>query len=711
MGAASNSDFGMYSTGKSVYGLWQSGGFAVGFNAVFNKGKQIEIAPYYANQLCYDGSQYYWAVGSISGAAGVFYSSDLINWTQTLGTPSIRPDSWIQVAGSGSSATIIVGGNYADSYQGNTAESMYYSTNMGGAWAQTPSGAAQGWSGSGLVTHNATYPLVAIAGFADTASDVAAGLFFYTSSVPSTGGNYMNKAVTVGGWTSQGNYSTYFSMARAKQGFGCFQSTAVNATSNANVSMLPQAVSCAWYIAPLNSDLHLQSSYVKTATAPGLLMDICYFAPTNSWYTVGYGGLYSAPDSGTSASNAIGPTAAWNNVVPLGSLSLWAIETNGTIMVAVGQDPANNLGAIYTSTDGVTWTKVNRFYTSNAAGVKFTGVLWDGQRFVLTGCLNAGIIATSPDGIAWTVVYYPDYAEAAGTGCGSFMGVYSGTINASGAYVSWTGAATQNAGFGVAAAAASNGSRTVSGIVINGAGSVSTQPPSASVPTTPPQHYYELIFTAVAGSPNLFTVQVAIDGVIQGAIPTNTNSGLLAAATDTAGTSKLFINLPRTGNWTVIDDIYFTDFAPDPAGNVGQMGIVNIIPDLPSSDFSDQYARTGIAASNAAQVATALSNSEGSVYTYTVGGKDVYNTNPNIPANYQVQAVQVEGYFSRYGSAGATASIGILSNGAEVDSAQVSAKTVNAAYASMIQSVDPKTNQPWTISAARAAQFVITKVT
>ena len=131
---------------------------------------------------------------------------------------------------------------------------------------------------------------------------------------------------------------------------------------------MPQAQTCAWYIAPLTSDLHLQSSYVKSATSSGLLMDICYFAPTNAWYTVGYGGLYSAADSGNSASNPIGPTAAWANPVALGTSSMWAIDTNGKIMVAVGQDAANTgMGAIYTSTDGVNWTRSNRLMTSTAS--------------------------------------------------------------------------------------------------------------------------------------------------------------------------------------------------------------------------------------------------------------------------------------------------------------------------------------------------------
>ena len=177
------------------------------------------------------------------------------------------------------------------------------------------------------------------------------------------------------------------------------------------------------------------------------------------------------------------------------------------------------------------------------------------------------------------------------------------------------------------------------------------------------------------------------------------------------GQAQLLINLPRLGNWTVIDDIYLTDFAADQAGNTGQLGVVNIVPDMPASDSQSQFTNTGSASTHAAQVAGALSLSQGSVASYTVGGKDIYNTNPNIPANYRVQAVQVEGFFSKYGSSGAAATVGIVSNGVEADSGQVAAMTANPVFGSFIQALDPKTNQPWTIAGVTAAKIAITKVT
>jgi hypothetical protein len=725
--AASSNDFGLYNTGKSINSLWKSGGFVLGFNATFNSTKQVELACYYPNQITYDGSKYYWAVGLISGTTvGIFYSTDLQNWTQTVTTPAVRVDVYIQVIGSGPNATIVVGGNFADSYGSTpTQQQAYYSQDMGTTWTAIAYGSQQGWAGSSLATGSAKYPFITVAGYTDTSTDTNAGLFFFTSSNLSGGGNNLGMAVKVGAWTGQSAYSTYFSMARSKQGYACFQSTAVpyNSNGNAGNTIMPQSVASYWTIASLASALDTQSSYTKTASITGLQFDICYFAPTRTWVSAGYGGVWTAPESSAAGSTPVGPTAGWVNPVALGTLSAWSVDTNGSIIVAVGHDPSstNPMGAIYTSTDGVTWTKSNHFTASsaNTSGsaiglMRFSSVFWDGARFIVTGMRNVSFLLTSSDGLVWGCQYYPDYTEAAASVCSSFLGFYGGTL-ANGVYTGWTTTSTSNNGVGIYAAAVSSGARTVSSIVVNGAGNVGTSyGPTQSLSVAAGvslSHYYEIIATPQAGYPNAFTYQIAIDGVIIGSISgINTNSGLLAAAGDT-GTTMLLINLPRSGTFTVIDDIYLTDFVADAAGNTGQLGVVNIVGGQPTSDVNDHFLQTGSTGTHAAQVAVPLSQSQGAVYSYDVGAQDVYGVTSAIPANYRVQAVQAEAFFARYGTTGGIASVGLVSNGAEVDSTSVSALTATPVMASLIQPVDPKTNSQWTIAGARAAQLVVTKTT
>jgi hypothetical protein len=727
MAAVTNVDFGIYNTGRSVNSLWKTGGFSVGFNATFNKGKQVELVCYYPNQMVYDGAQYYWAVGLVGGtAAGIFYSTDLQNWTQTTTTPSIRVDVYIQVIGSGPSATIVVGGNFADSYGSTpTQQQAYYSQDMGVTWTAIPYGSQQGWAGASLATGNSKYPFITVAGYTDTSTDTNAGLFFFTSTNLSAGGNNLGMAVKVGAWTGQSAYSTYFAMARLKQGYACFESTAVpyNSNGNAGATIMPQATSSYWSIASLASPLDTQSSYTKTASIAGLQFDICYFAPTRTWVSVGYGGVWTAPESAASGSTPVGPTASWVNPVALGTLSAWSVDTNGSIIVAVGHDPSstNPMGAIYTSTDGVNWTKVNRFTasTGNISGsaiglMHFTSVLWDGKQFIATGMRNAAFLLTSPDGLVWACQYYPDYSENNGSVCASFLGCYGGTIS-NGVYAPWSSTSTNNNGVGIGAGLITNGGRVVCSMVVNGAGNASNSyGPNVTIPVSgvPLSHYYELIATAQPGVTNAFTYQIAVDGVIQGSISgINANSGLLAPSTDTTGTTQLLINLPRMGNFTVIDDVYLTDFTVDAVGNYGQLGVVNIVGGQPTSDVSDHFLQTGSTGTHAAQAGVPISQSQGALYSYDVGGQDVYGVSSPIPSNYKVQAVQGEAFFARYGTTGANGTVGLISSGVEVDSPAVAAATSTPMMASLLQSVDPKTNAQWTISGAKAAQLVVTKTT
>jgi hypothetical protein len=388
---------------------------------------------------------------------------------------------------------------------------------------------------------------------------------------------------------------------------------------------------------------------------------------------------------------------------------------NNSICVAVGQDPVSNLPAIWTSTDGNNWIKQNRFVGSTLppAGQNnaqsFNNLLWDGKQFVLSGGGGNNVIATSPDGFYWTPVYYPDYTEATTTATGSLLGVHGGTVSSSG-YTAFQYGAGKVMGVGLLPSTVSGTTRSVtlaSLSSLNGAAATVTPGGTAqNVPVTPLTHYYELIGTSDPNNVNTFVVQMAIDGVIS----PGSMSIQLGLATDTAGVSQLLLNLPRAGAWVMVDDIYVTDFNPDPAGNVGQLGIVNIVPHMPTTDVQTPMTKVGSAPSHAAQVAGPLSFCNGGVGTNTQGAKEIYSSNQPIPSNFRVQAVQAEAFFTKYGVVGASATMGVISGTTEVDAPTVSAPTTTPVYTSLMLELDPNTNQPWTVASAQALKLSVTKM-
>jgi hypothetical protein len=595
-------------------------------------------------------------------------------------------------------------------YNASWEQKAYYSTNTGATWTVIPVTPTMDAWGMGIVTGNAAIPFILLA----TTSASSTYSYALLSTSASFANSLTQSSYTVGG-AGSGSYYSFWNIARKRQGFiGLSSSGSIN--SSVGPQLVPITTDNYWMIAPNTVDLTNSANWVQSATSTlGQMNDFCYF--NGSFYAVGYGGIAVAPAGGTST-NPTGPTSAWGTVVNTGTSSVYAIDTNGEIMVAVGMDPTTQtMGAIWTSTNGITWTKVNRILDSTPstpAGYTgaalnngyFSNVFWDGARFVATGSYQAAVIAVSPDGINWEALYYPDFPENAGTNIASGLGLYVGAISAAGVYTSTEGGA---AGVVLTAAAVASNARVVSpGIASTTSADIVTQTPTASVSVASGvslSHYYELIFTATSTA-NQFTVQWALDGVIQAGTAFTFTP---APSTDT--TSQAIFNLPRSGNWVVIDDIYLTDFAADPVGNTGQLGVVNVIAGEPTSDVQDQWTLSGSASSHAAQMATSLSNSEGSIYTYTVGGKDIYALGNSIPANYRIQAMQVEAYFSKYGTAGASGTVGVLSKTTEVDSAAVAAPTTANVFASMIQTVDPNTGVQWTAAGVQAAEITITKVT
>lgn len=694
-------DFGMLNTKHSIYSLWQAGGFSVGMNGTFNQANQIQVGCSNTYQIVYDGSVYYWAIGlNNAGAYTVFYSANLSTWTQVAATPTgLGVMSKLMVFGSGATATLVV-----TNWIPNAQNSAWYSSNMGGNWTT-------------LQVNNATWlPLYLISNKSSTAPVIAAGWVATTGTglfYSSTPGGAWTRIGTLllGGYNSSADYLSYY--GRYLNDVILFAGQVSGATYTTPISAVNYWLWCLDSTDPTNAANWTQSP----SSTLGQMNDIVYFPVTGQWYACGFGGIASSSQTGT-LSVPKGPTGPWLTQYATPGTVVWSIACNGSALVAVGSDPANTqFGAIYTSTNGTTWTKTNRFILSAATlanGNTFTNVIWDGTRFILTGGQNNNVIATSPDGAAWTAIYYPDYVEGAGTTIASMLGVYSGTQNpTTGIYAQWSTATASYVGVGVVASGqtAVGGTRTVSGTIVVGSGGMTlSQPNTVSlgnvvagvIPAGTFSHYYEFIFTAAAAQ-NQFVVQWAMDGIIQGTLGT-----FLFAASNDTGTAQLLLNLPRAGNFVMIDDIYLTNFAGP--NNIGQLGIVSVYPWEPVSDVQEGLSATSSTLSHSAQVSGALSNSENYVYSFTNGAKDIYQTSESVPVNYVVKAVMAEAYFMRNGAVGGTGTVGIVNNGVELDSAAVSAAVLNAeVYGSVLSEVDPNTNAAWTNAGLATAKIAVTK--
>jgi hypothetical protein len=222
-------------------------------------------------------------------------------------------------------------------------------------------------------------------------------------------------------------------------------------------------------------------------------------------------------------------------------------------------------------------------------------------------------------------------------------------------------------------------------------------------------HFYEFIFTSVPGSANQFTVQYAIDAGIIGSL--NGGAPIQLAGSGDTGQAQLFVNLPRNGQFTVVDDAYVTNFSADAAGAQGQLGVINIINDPFLADSQDQFSTSNGAVSHAALMNTAFSNSEGYIYSTTQGQTDIYTTNPTIPANYRVQAVMVEGYFQKYSGAGANGAVGVKSGSTTATGSQGAGTGFQTGYSQLIQTTDPSSGAAWTAAGLQAMKVTVTKTT
>jgi hypothetical protein len=699
------SDFGMIPMNQSVYSLWQSGGFAVGFSASFNTLNFLEIAPGDSQQFAYDGSQYYWAItrNVSSGAYGVAYSTDLKNWTPTLSTPTVNQCSTITVNGSGLNATIIVGS------AGNiNPVAFVYSTNMGLTWANTNSSATYR-TPVYLNGSTALYVSVMSANGANTYpcySTTWTGTPVQLSAV----GLIAPVAATTGGYCKLAN--GYIIASVFAGGTSQYWPT-TGCTSG-----------IAWCLA--SADPTNAANWTRSPTLPFEFVDVTYF---NGYFiAVGYDGIYYL--------NAANPTTwmpaqgVWNLIGSVG-FSVFSVNVNSSMVMAVGQDPVNtNIPAIYTSTDGVHWTKQNRMMVTapvngNLAACAFTTVFWDGARWIVTGGINNGMIITSTDGEAWEAVYITESPETNGNTL-SFLGVYTGTYNVTtDLFVPWNAAGNTSYfnGLGVNPAyITASGTRSVSFC-----GSYSSQAYISLASTTVAAplvslgqeagssntHYYELVYTAVAGTPNAFTAQLFIDGQNTGY---TTPTYQFAPTTDTTGATQVFFNFPRNGTFVMVDDIYLTNFAADAAGNVGRLGPSSFFSLQGKTAVQSQFSSTLGTGTNVQTANTELSNAEGYLSATSKNSEDIYSTTNTMPSNYLPKAILLDAYLGSQGQGPQVlGAVGLVSGTATAQGTPVQGGG-GVGYgwtnrATLLTTIDPNTSAPFTVAGVNAVEISITKTT
>ena len=130
---------------------------------------------------------------------------------------------------------------------------------------------------------------------------------------------------------------------------------------------------------------------VWTSRSTDLTNSVCGIVWSGSRFvTVGYGGKILTSTDGLS----------WTSVASGTTTSLNGIAWSGSKFVAVG-----NTGTVLTSSGGTTWTTVQSGITD-----QLYGIVWSGKQFIAVGSngsdyYGAGQVFSSPDGITWTKIF------------------------------------------------------------------------------------------------------------------------------------------------------------------------------------------------------------------------------------------------------------------------------------------------------------------
>jgi hypothetical protein len=678
-GAAAANDFGYFNTGITVNQAWNAGGVTLGFGAKFNSGSTVSYgsgSTSNPNQTCFDGTRY-WAIqyNTTNGTYNICYSTNLQTWTLTPSQPSatIGPVSTINYMGGGVIAVI---GNPSSS-----SITAYYTSNLGSTWSSqvfaTSGGITSTTYGTAIGTGNSIYPHIVLG-------------VVYQGSYPSYNiGNLM--VGTLGGTMTAaialvGVYCTTYMHPRVTNGLVLI---GVDNNSGPTTTL---------YTATASSTSLNQSSAWSTATLTNVATDIAYNPNSNLWVYTTTSGIYSFPNTGA-VGTAVAPTGSVTCTQRYSTVGMTGIYWTGTQMVAVGQQ-----GHIVTSPDGITWTETSgHILSTGVANTDWRSLLYDGSQYVLFSDSTSGVVATTPDLVTNYVVQYAQESAEVITSISS--GVLGSGLISGGAPSATTGQWALTAGSGgplfLQVGPASAGSRPVAldSYEVGGAGL------TGSVSTSSLYHYYELHYVKAAGT-NSFTCSLYVDSNLVG------TSSIVQISTTSDTTSLFVIAFQRNGVFTAFDDIYVTLDDGVANTNQGPLGIVNIVARRPNTDVQDQWTAVGSAGSNSLSADQSALSSQSSNYvqTYVNGNKDIYSSTNTLPANYNVKAVSVEGYFAKGGTSNAAVNLGLESGSVEVDTSNVTLISNTPTYVSNIVENDPNVSAAWTPTTVVASKIVINKV-
>ncbi len=163
------------------------------------------------------------------------------------------------------------------------------------------------------------------------------------------------------------------------------------------------------------------------------------------------------------------------------------------------------------------------------------------------------------------------------------------------------------------------------------------------------------------------------------------------------------------GGVYAIDDILVNDGQSPNAGPQGEVRI-QLIPS--TTDVQSQWDPTPAGSNAAAATVLPISKSASSfVGAASVGQKDIYGTTGyTVPVGYRPLAVQTEAYAQRVFSSSTSVSLGLISDGVEVDiNANIVTTPGANQFITKIYNEDPATESPWLGSALASTEISVSK--
>lgn len=683
-GAAADQTWGYYNTGYTVQQAWNAGGITLGFGAKLNSNVPYYVSASYGQGCGFDGTRY-WGFRR-TAATNISTSPDLINWTDT---PSQVSGAVAMTYSSTSHVTLVT------SNTGTNTTAINYTTNNGASWTSVALPVTPNASASTPLcpadTGNSTFPHV-VPVVSNTSTGFQAGLYVMVgnattgsfSYVASTGGatQAVNAVLTcgrlIGG--SSGVVSVFYS------GYG-LMAVAANASLNTGGAWSSFSVTAASWTAP--------------GPSGDYILDISFLPAANRYiFATSRGLMFAANPGGTPGT----PSPLSGTVTMTLAQSIATNPPSQLILVGSTMFAVTLSGAVYSTTDGITWTLVGSPLT-NLSGGGYINYLYDGSKYVLFTTSSTGIIATTPDMVTnWQAMNVYEATDATATGLTGGVG--------SGLVVSQSGAPSANGQFTVFntyggflhlfMAGASGGNRQWG--ILDSVGNGTTYLTGSLSATANLYHYFEMRYVKNSASINQFDVYMYIDGIQVG-------SKFTYQFTRNIDTTGLFlIGFQRSGCFTAIDDIYVT--LEDGTGLSGNLGQINIVAQRPTADVQAQWVPTGGSGTNASAVnQNALSSmATKNVSSSNAGDKDIYSSSDTIPAGYTAKAQLVETYFTKTSTTAPVVSVGLKSGSSETDSQQVSVSGTSATYVSVLSDTDPNGNQPWNTNSVKASQFVLNHI-